>query len=77
MARNRERQSNPDLRIVTLVHGKHQWRFGCAPGEERLLVTAAARIAMEGRDGLDLADAAILARRLDAWPAGPEKRETH
>jgi hypothetical protein len=55
------------MRVVTLVHGRHQWRFLCAPGDEHVLVAAAARAALEGTCGLDLADAAILARRLDAW----------
>lgn len=56
------------LRVVTLVHGRHRWRFSCHRGEERSLVTAVARAALKGQGGLDLADAAILARRLDAWP---------
>lgn len=56
------------LRVVTLVHGRHRWRFSCASGEERSLVAAAAAAAMRGAQGLDLADAAILARRLGAWP---------
>ncbi|QKK08233.1 MAG: hypothetical protein HND58_08625 [Planctomycetota bacterium] len=57
------------LRVVTLVHGRHRWRFSCHRGEERSLVTAVAKAALKGQGGLDLADAAILARRLDAWPA--------
>ena len=57
------------LRVVTLMHGRHRWRFSCQPGEERSLVAAVARAALRGQGGLDLADAAILARRLDAWPA--------
>lgn len=75
VARNPEHQSAQDrgdeiaVRVVTLVHGPHRWRFACAPGEERTLVAAAARVAMRGDTTLDLADAAILARRLDAWPA--------
>lgn len=59
------------LRVVTLVHGRHRWRFSCHGGEERSLVAAVARAAMKGEGGLDLADAAILARRLDAWPSPP------
>jgi hypothetical protein len=61
------------MRVVTLVHGQHRWRFSCAPGQEHLLVAAAARVAMRGSTGLDLADAAILARRLDAWPERPAR----
>ncbi|MDQ7014047.1 MAG: hypothetical protein Q9O74_09155 [Planctomycetota bacterium] len=57
------------LRVVTLMHGRHRWRFSCHHGEERSLVAAVARAALRGQGGLDLADAAILARRLDAWPA--------
>jgi len=57
------------MRTVTLVHGRHCWRFRCRPGEERALVAAAARVALREGSGLDVADAAILARRLDAWPA--------
>lgn len=63
------------VRVVTLVHGRHRWRFACTPGEERALVAAAARVAMRGNTGLDLADAAILARRLDAWP--PHAEDPH
>lgn len=69
MARTPEHDSPETMRIVTLVHGSHRWQFSCAPGEERALVAAAARVAMRGQTGLDLADAAILARRLDAWPS--------
>jgi len=66
------------MRVVTLMHGSHRWRFTCAPGEERTLVAAAARAAMRGHNGLDLADAAILARRLDAWPTTDQPTErTH
>ncbi len=64
------------VRVVTLVHGKHRWRFACAPGDERTLVAAAARLAMRGDTTLDLADAAILARRLDAWPAKDHDTQT-
>lgn len=63
------------MRSVTLVHGRHQWLFRCAPGEERALVDAAARVALRGTGGLDVADAAILARRLDAWPADGDRAE--
>jgi hypothetical protein len=73
LARTPEHTSPETTRVVTLVHGSHKWRFTCAPGEERTLVAAAARVAMRGQSGLDLADAAILARRLDAWPT-PDQR---
>lgn len=69
-----------DTRVVTLVHGRHKWRFTCAPGDERSLVAAVARVAMRGDCGLDLADAAILARRLDAWPEhakNPRRDQQH
>jgi len=73
----------PDApRVVTLVHGRHRWRFQCDAGDERALVAAAARAALAGAGGLDLADAAILARRLDAWTealdgAGFDKEATN
>jgi hypothetical protein len=64
-----EQSGTPEpTRTVTLVRGRHRWSFRCAPGEERALVSAAARAALRGTGGLDVADAAILARRLDAWP---------
>ena len=69
MARTTDNQRPEAPRVVTLVHGAHRWRFACLPGDERTLVAAAARVAMRGDTTLDLADAAILARRLDAWPA--------
>ena len=77
MSRNQTIKPPDNLRVVTLAHGKHRWRFGCAPGEERSLVALAARIALDGRGGLDLADAAILARKLGAWPPGPAGRAEH
>jgi hypothetical protein len=75
VARTPEQDSPETTRVVTLVHGRHRWRFSCAPGDEHTLVAAAARVAMRGNTSLDLADAAILARRLDAWP-GAEPRPT-
>lgn len=52
----------------TLVKGRHTWRFGCARGEEHLLIRAVAKLAREGQGGLTLADAALIssgaARRL-------------
>ena len=76
MARMPEQPTPDAMRTVTLVHGSHRWRFTCAPGDERTLVAAAARVAMRGHAGLDLADAAILARRLDAWPTQEHRKES-
>lgn len=73
---NNPAERTEPLRVVTLVHGRHRWRFTCASGEERTLVAAAASAAMRGAGGLDLADAAILARRLDAWPSNPSGGHT-
>lgn len=70
MARERETVRPDQMRVVTLVRGRHRWSFRCAAGLERELVAEAARMALRNESGLDLADAAILARRLDAWPAG-------
>jgi len=71
------RHEAPDtIRVVTLMHGRHRWRFSCHHGEERSLVAAVAKAALRGQGGLDLADAAILARRLDAWPASNHPNDT-
>lgn len=48
----------------TMVKGRHTWRFGCARGEEHLLVKAVVRLARTPGSGLEIADAAAVSQRV-------------
>lgn len=52
--------------VVVLEKGRHQWRFSCAPGEERSLMDAAISIAHDPCTRFDLQDAAVVCREIEA-----------
>ncbi len=52
------------VRELTLVTGRHRWHLSCPEGSEPALLAAVIRAARRGEGGLDLTDAAMLARRL-------------
>lgn len=49
---------------LTLVKGRHTWRFCCDSAEEPLLLSVIAELASRGQAGLDQFDLAVLATQL-------------
>lgn len=50
---------------VTLVRGRHRWRFECATGDLRVLDLALANLAARCEVPLDHVDAAIVRQQMD------------
>jgi hypothetical protein len=62
---------------LTLVKGRHTWRFCCEHAEEPSLLSVIAEIATSAHAGLDQFDLAVLASQLQDHFAADHEAEIH
>ena len=76
-----ERDATNALRSVTLVNGRHRWRFTCSLHDRESLISAMGRRVGGNESDLSAEDAAIVAQQLrDHLPSrttGYGGRSTH
>lgn len=59
-----EQDATNALRSVTLVNGRHRWRFICSPHDRESLISAMDRRVGSDESDLSAEDAAIVAHQL-------------
>lgn len=59
-----ERDATSTLCSVTLVNGRHRWRFTCSPHDRESLISALSRRVGSDESDLSAEDAAIVAQQL-------------